>query len=41
MGITTSTSDGSSIDGVITTSSVNSNGGWVYVATPNTWFKTY
>ncbi len=39
--LTLATLDGSTIDGTITTSSVNSNGGWVYVQTPNTWFKTH
>lgn len=38
--LTLQTSDGSTIDGTITTSSVNSNGGWVYSSTANTWFKT-
>jgi hypothetical protein len=37
--LTLNTSDGSSIDGTITTSAVNSFGGWVYCSTPNVWFK--
>lgn len=39
--LTLNTSDGSTIDGTITTSSINSNGGWIYSSTANTWFKTH
>lgn len=39
--LTLNTSDGSTIDGSITTSSVNSNGGWVYSSVANIWFKIH
>lgn len=39
--LTLNTSDGSTIDGSITTSSANSNGGWIYSSTANIWFKTH
>lgn len=39
--LTLNTSDGSTIDGTITTSSINSNGGWVYIASATTWFKVH
>lgn len=39
--LTLNTSDGSTIDGTITTSSINSNGGWIYSSTANIWFKIH
>ncbi len=39
--LTTATTDGSTIDGSITTTAINSSGGWVYAATPTTWFKSH
>lgn len=38
--ITLNTSDGSTIDGTITTSAANSHAGWVYSSTATAWFQT-